>query len=103
MLETQREVVQSFRSMVLATRPQGLAGCFAAVRDFDLRRTIALIPCPTLVIAGQYDTVTLASHSELITATVPGSKLVVLPAVHLSNIELPLEFMSAVLEFLLVH
>jgi 3-oxoadipate enol-lactonase len=103
MLETRRDVVESFRSMVLATHPQGLAGSFAAVRDLDLRRTIALIPCPTLVIAGEYDTVTLASHSELIAATVPGSKLVMLPAVHLSNIEFPLEFMSAVLEFLLVH
>ena len=101
MLETRRDTIESFRSMVLATHPPGLAGCFAAVRDFDLRRTIALIICPTLVIAGQYDTVTLATHSELIAATVPGSKLVVLPAVHMSNIEFPLEFMSAVLEFLL--
>jgi 3-oxoadipate enol-lactonase len=102
-LETRRDIVEPFRSMVLATPPQGLAGCLAAVRDLDLRRTIALISCPTLVIAGQYDTVTLASHSELIAATVPGSKRVTLPAVHLSNIEFPVEFMNAVLEFLLVH
>jgi len=52
----------------------------------DMRRTIALISCPTLVIAGQYDTVTLPSHSEWIATTVPGAKLVVLPVVHLSNL-----------------
>ena len=47
------------------------------------------------------DTVTLPSHSELIAATVPGAKLVVLSAVHLSNIEQPRAFLNAVLEFLL--
>jgi 3-oxoadipate enol-lactonase len=54
----------------------------------------------TLVIAGQYDTVTLPSHSEVIAATVPGSRLFILPAVHLSNIEYSDAFLSAVLEFL---
>jgi 3-oxoadipate enol-lactonase len=93
-------VVKRFRNMVLATDPHGLAGCFAAVRDMDLRRTIALIPVPTLVIAGQYDTVTLASHGEAIAATIPGARLLTLPAVHLANIEYPREFLDAVLGFL---
>lgn len=101
MLEAQEPVVDTFRTMLLATDRQGLAGSYAAVRDADLRRTIALIPRPTLVIAGQYDTVTAASHSELIAATVPGAQLVVLPAVHLPNIEYPDEFMRTVLGFLL--
>jgi 3-oxoadipate enol-lactonase len=87
--------------MLLAMQPQGFAGCYAVVRDTDMRRTVSLIPCPTLVIAGRYDTVTLLSHGELIAATVPGSELVVLPAVHLSNIQYPAEFLSAVLTFLL--
>src|SRR5262245_1343366 len=89
MLEAENATVRTFRAMLLATDPRGLAGCWAAVRDMDMRRTVALINRPTLVIAGQYDTVTALSHSELIAATVPGAKLVVLPAVHLSNIEYP--------------
>jgi 3-oxoadipate enol-lactonase len=101
MLETRDPVVEEFRTMLLAMSREGLAGSYAAVRDADLRRTIALINRPTLVIGGRDDTVTLASHSESIAATVPGSKLVILPAVHLSNIERPEEFMAAVLEFLL--
>ena len=100
MLEAENATVRTFRAMLLATDPRGLAGCWAAVRDMDMRRTVALINRPTLVIAGQYDTVTALSHSELIAATVPGAKLVVLPAVHLSNIEYPEVFLSAVLEFL---
>jgi 3-oxoadipate enol-lactonase len=87
--------------MLLDTDKHGLAGAFAAVRDFDLRRTMALIPNPTLVIAGQHDTVTAASHGEQIAATIPGARLLTLPAVHLANIELPQAFEAAVLEFLL--
>lgn len=101
LLDAKAPAVDDVRAMLLATDRQGLAGAYAAVRDADLRRTIALISNPTLVIAGQYDTVTLAEHSERIAATVPGAALIVLPAVHLSNIELPEPFMRAVLEFLL--
>jgi 3-oxoadipate enol-lactonase len=101
MLEARGSMLSTVRSMLLGTDPRGLAGCYAAVRDMDMRRTVALIRCPTLVIAGQYDTVTLPGHSELIAATVPGSKLIVFPSVHLSNIECASEFLNAALEFLL--
>ncbi|MBO0783816.1 MAG: 3-oxoadipate enol-lactonase [Ktedonobacteraceae bacterium] len=100
MLEKGGATIESFRATLLSMRPQGFAGSYAAIRDTDLRRTIALIPRPTLVISGQYDTVTLPSHSELIAATIPGAKLVTLPAVHLSNVEYPTEFLNTVLEFL---
>jgi 3-oxoadipate enol-lactonase len=94
-------MIAQIRAMLLATDSQGFAGSYAAVRDMDMRRTIALITAPTLVIAGQHDTVTLPGHSEIIAATVPGAKLVVLPVVHLSNLEAPDAFMNAALEFLL--
>ncbi|MBB6733989.1 alpha/beta fold hydrolase [Cohnella zeiphila] len=103
LLKTENPLVASFRSMVLATRPEGLAGLFAAIRDMDLRRTVTLIGSPTLVIAGRYDTVTLPSHGEMLAASVPNSKLITLPAVHLSNIERSDEFLGAVLEFLLAN
>lgn len=101
MLTTEDEAVAPFRAGLLATDPRGLAGCYAAVRDMDMRRTVALIQSPTLVIGGLYDTVTLPAHSEQIAATVPGAELLLLPAVHLSNIEYPAELLKAVLDFLL--
>jgi 3-oxoadipate enol-lactonase len=101
MLKNSPPVVQAFRAMVLSTPKIGLAGAFGAIRDMDMRRTIALIDRPTLVIAGQHDTVTLASHGETIARTIPGAKLVVLPAVHMPNVELPTQFLSAVTAFLL--
>ncbi|MCK0473905.1 alpha/beta fold hydrolase [Halalkalibacter sp. APA_J-10(15)] len=100
MLESESALVSSFRKMVLTTRAQGIAGSWAAIRDMDMRRTAALIKNPTLVIAGQYDTVTLPSHGELIAETVQNAKFVMLPAVHLSNVEYQAEFLSTVLEFL---
>ncbi|MFB9326306.1 alpha/beta fold hydrolase [Paenibacillus aurantiacus] len=100
LLEQENAVVAKFREMVLATRPQGIAGSWAAIRDMDMRRTAALINHPTLVIAGQYDTVTLPEHGELLAKTVPGAQLLILPAVHLPNVEFQSEYLRAVFEFL---
>lgn len=100
MVAANEPVIEDFRAMLMTIDRHGLAGLFAAVRDADLRRTVALINRPTLVIAGEHDTVTAASHSELIAAAVPGAKLVVLPTVHLSNVEYPVAFGEAVLGFL---
>ncbi len=93
--------VAAFRKMVLATTPQGLAGSYAAVRDADMRKTIALIPNSTLVIAGKYDVVTVPAHSEEIAQTIPDATLVILPAVHMSNIEYGDDFEKLVIDFLL--
>jgi 3-oxoadipate enol-lactonase len=101
LLETSGPMIEKIRAMLMATHPQGFAGSYAAVRDMDMRRTIKLISSPTLVIAGEYDTVTLPAHSELIAANIPEAKLVTLPVVHLSNLEAPNDFLSIVLDFLL--
>lgn len=100
LLEANGSLIAKIRAGLLVTDPQGFAGSYAAVRDMDMRRTIKLISCPTLVIGGRYDTVTVSSHSELIAATIPGAKLVMLPVVHLSNLESADAFMSSVLDFL---
>jgi 3-oxoadipate enol-lactonase len=100
LLESAGPIIAKIHSVLLATDPRGVAGALAAVRDMDLRRPIALISHPTLVIGGQYDTVTLPSHSELIAATVPGAKLIMLPVVHLSNLETPDLYTRITLEFL---
>jgi 3-oxoadipate enol-lactonase len=100
MLAGANEIVDRFRAMVMGTTPRGLAGCFAAVRDADLRRTVALITAPTLVIGGEDDKVTLASHSEAIAAAVPGAELLLLPGVHMLNVERQGEFVRGVMGFL---
>ncbi|WP_232668193.1 3-oxoadipate enol-lactonase [Pseudonocardia sp. TRM90224] len=100
MLEGGNEVVDRFRRTLLATRREGVAGSWAAVRDYDLRRTAALIGNPTLVIAGEHDTVTSADHGKELAAIVPGARFTLLPTVHMANVEGEAEFLDAVLGFL---
>lgn len=100
MMEPERPVVNSFRNMLLATDRQGIAGAWALVRDADMRRTIALISRPTLVIAGEHDPVTTLDHSKLLAQSIPNARLAVLPATHMTNVQCPLEFQEAVANFL---
>lgn len=100
-LENDSEDVKAFRRTLLATSREGIAGSWAAIRDADLRRTIALITRPTLVIAGKHDRVTTIVHGEEIASAIPGARLRVLPTVHLPNVEQPEDFVNEVLAFLL--
>jgi 3-oxoadipate enol-lactonase len=93
--------IEGFRRTLLATPAAGIAGSWAAVRDGDFRRTARLIETPTLVIAGQYDSVTSARHGEELAAAIPGAQLKVLPTVHLSNVEQPEQFVALLAAFLL--
>ncbi|MGN7819221.1 alpha/beta fold hydrolase [Chitinophaga sp. 22536] len=92
--------IQPFREVILAMSPTGLAGSFAAVRDSDLRNTAPLVPHHTLVIGGDNDTVTLPEHSVYLAEAIPDAQLVMLPAVHLSNVELAEDFNRITLDFL---
>lgn len=95
-----QDIVETFRRMIVATPPHGLSGCFAAVRDMDLRQTDKLIRAPTLVIGGTADTVTLPHHSKQIAQAIAGSSLTLLPGVHLLNVEKPASFLHVVSMFL---
>lgn len=100
MLEAESSVVDRFRNMLLATDKQGLAGSWAIVRDTDMRRTISLISRPTLIIAGEHDPVTTLEHSELMAETILKADLVVLPVMHMTNVQSPTEFLRTVVTFL---
>ena len=99
MLENANAEVDALRQGLLATAREGIAGSWAAVRDADLRRPITLIERPTLVIAGEHDTVTSAQHGIDIAAAIPGAQLQMLPTVHLPNIEQPERYLALVLDF----
>lgn len=100
MLRAAASEVEPFRRTLLTTPRQGVAGSWSAIRDADLRHTLRVIDRPTLVIAGAHDTVTSARHGEEIAAAIADARLVVLPAVHLSNVERPQEFVDLVVAFL---
>lgn len=94
--------VATSRTALLAANPVGYAGCCAAVRDMDQRPLLGRISVPTLVIGGSLDAATpWEGHGDLLTASIPAARSVVLEAAHLSNVEWPSAFTNALFDFLL--
>lgn len=97
---TGRDAMAPIAAMLQATDPQGYAGCCAAIRDMDMRRTVALIQAPTLIIGGTQDPATPPPHSEALANAIPSAELVMLHAAHLANVEKPDVFQATVASFL---
>jgi len=92
---------QSVKSVFMGIDPVGYLGCCAAIRDFDSRNSLGKIRIPTLVIVGDRDVSTpWEGHGEGLARGIAGARAVRLPSAHLSNIERPRSFGSALLEFL---
>jgi 3-oxoadipate enol-lactonase / 4-carboxymuconolactone decarboxylase len=92
----------SIRSVLLGTDPAGYTACCAALRDLDHTNLLRQIQAPTLVIGGDRDVSTpWSGHGERLAREIPGAKVLHLAAAHLSNIERPRSFTTALLEFLL--
>ncbi len=87
--------------MLSACDPLGYAACCSALRDLDLREAIRGAPSiPTLVIAGDADVSTPPALGEALAASLPDSRLLRLPAAHLSGVEQAAAFLKAAMEFL---
>lgn len=93
------EAVDAIRKLLMATSPQGFAGCAGAIAGMDLRGSLAAISVPTLIIGNRQDPSTTLAHAEALHAAIPGSQLAVLPAAHLANIEAAEPFNAAIRAF----
>jgi 3-oxoadipate enol-lactonase/4-carboxymuconolactone decarboxylase len=101
-LAKQNPNVASIRSVFLGTDPVGYLGCCAALRDMNHGDILRQIKAPTLVISGDRDVATpWSGHGERLVQEIPGAKALHLAAAHLSNLERPHSFTTALLEFLL--
>lgn len=87
-------------AMLLETDPEGYCMACAAIRDMDQRAHVAAITSPTMVIGGHSDPATPPDHAQFLAAAIPAAQLVMLDAAHLSNIEQPAGFLTAVCKFL---
>ncbi|MBY8825722.1 3-oxoadipate enol-lactonase [Sphingomonas colocasiae] len=97
---TSPDAVDTIRSMLLTTAPDGYCGACAAIAAMDMRPLLPRIARPVLVIGGLRDPATPPDHARALAAGIAGSQLVELPAAHLSNVELPECFTEAVTGFL---
>jgi 3-oxoadipate enol-lactonase/4-carboxymuconolactone decarboxylase len=94
--------IESARRTLLATDPTGYAGCCAAIRDMDHSALLAKIRVPTLVISGDLDVgMPWDGHGAVLARDIPRARAVRLPAAHISNLECPRSFSSALFGFLL--
>jgi 3-oxoadipate enol-lactonase len=94
------EVVEQIGETIARTSPEGFARAAEAVRTFDARDTLASVEKPTLVVSGKHDNGTPTAASKLISDRVPGARLEILDAAHLSPVEQSQRF-TAILEALL--
>lgn len=96
----QPEIVARIARMIRSTPVAGYAGCAHAISHIDLTARLPAIDCPTLVVVGDEDLGTPVSMSEEIVEAIPGARLQVLPAAHLSNIEQAERFNTVLRQFL---
>jgi 3-oxoadipate enol-lactonase len=87
--------VEQVRAALLAGPAAGYAGCCAALRDADLTPQVGRIAAPTLVLGGEVDVSTTPDQVAVLAAAIPGARLAILPAGHLSNLERPAAFTGA--------
>lgn len=94
------QTVTAVRKMLMTTPAHGYAGCSAAIRDADQRWDIGYVKIPTLVIIGTLDPATPPVGGEQIASRIPGAKVALLEAAHLSNLEKSEQFTAEVQKFL---
>ena len=93
---------QTTRAVLLGTDPKGYAACCAALRDADFRAELSQISIPTLVIGSDRDPSTpWEGNGSVLAKEIPGAQAVRLDTAHLSNMEQPRSFTTALLDFLL--
>lgn len=99
--ERAKDVVGRVATMIRSTLPRGYAGCCHAISALDFTDRLPAISLPTLIIVGEEDQGTPVAASRTIHERIKGSELVIIPsAAHLSNMEQPDVFTSALTKFL---
>jgi 3-oxoadipate enol-lactonase len=96
------EVVEEVRRIASAQRPEGIVAALRALRDRpDASGSLAAVRAPTLVLVGSEDVLTPPALAEKLAAGIPGARLEkIAGAGHLSNLEQPDAFNTAVRSFL---
>jgi 3-oxoadipate enol-lactonase len=95
---------QSTRAVLLGTDPKAYAACCAALRDVDMRPALSRISAPTLVIGSDRDSSTpWEGNGSVLARDIPNAKPFRMQTAHLSNLEQPRTFITALLDFLLTE
>jgi 3-oxoadipate enol-lactonase len=95
------QVAERIGAYIRTTPVDGFVGCCHAIPKIDVTQRLKEIDCPALVIVGEQDPGTPVAMAREIHGALRNAELVIIPsAAHLSNIEQPQAFNSALLDFL---
>jgi 3-oxoadipate enol-lactonase len=94
------EKLEQIKHTFLATAPIGYAGCCAAIESMDFRAGLPHVTLDALVIAGLQDQAAPRESVKEVALMIPHSHYVEIDAAHISNIENPAAFNTALLDFL---
>ena len=95
--------VAPLRAMLLGAPVDGYLAACRAVRSVDLSEAIGGIAQPTLVVVGAHDVATTPAQGRAIAQSIPGARLIELPAAHISNVEAASAFNAALIDFLVAE
>ncbi len=100
-----RTIVDKITAIMKSTDDKALIGTLIALAArMDMTESLSKISVPTLIITGDKDKVATIADAEAMNSRIPNSKFVLVHgAGHLSNLENPDEFNSAVVSFLKEH
>ena len=95
------QMLAVIRKQFLATSVEGYIGCLEAIRKLNYLERLAEINLPTLIMVGEDDPGTPVAASKAMHQRIKNSRLVILPSArHLSNVEQPEAFNTALVRFL---
>ena len=100
-VESRSSVVQRVQAMIESNTPQGIAGAQRGMAERrDSTYILAGIDFPVLIVVGSEDTLTPVAEAESLRNGIPGARLCVIESAgHLSNLERPEAFNTALAQF----
>jgi len=87
--------------MILGTGVEGYIACGSAVRDMTHSAMLLKIKVPTLILTGRQDPACTVDQAIVLHRLIDNSEMVIIEnAAHLSNIEQPVVFNTAIRSFI---
>ena len=100
--DRQPDLVERIRSIMTRSSVAGVVGALEAMRTRpDSTPLLGAIDMPTLIVVGEEDAITPVKEARAMQRMIPNSRLEVIPeAGHLSNLERPAAFNTALSDFI---
>jgi len=97
------DMINYLKSYPYPQSAKGFSQQVEAISQFNSQDWVNKITVPTLVIAGEEDYLTPLENSKIINSQIINSKLIIQPGAHVPMIEIPQQYVSDILAFLIAN